>query len=231
MIDDILNINSKIYKSEKSFQSIFQKISENIMNNYTLSIKGNSYQLCEIEFYLETNGHNDPFIHGDIDQNFPGRWYFHKQNGKSYKSGTYKGLDITFGNDDKTTYGGILIRSIKKLATDEIIEGPCKVVNKILEIYGELDVKSFLQALLKLDKETDSNTVEVKKIDKMGLYIDFNDDNGNDNDNVICQVYGSSRVGLTLKKYTNEMEGYLTNPYRFINHLSHVQKYNSIGII
>jgi len=37
-------------------------------------------------------------------------WYFHRYGSKGYKSGTYKGLDITFGQD--SMYGGILIRSI-----------------------------------------------------------------------------------------------------------------------
>lgn len=64
-----------------------------------------------------------------------GQWYFHKF-GKSYKSGTYKGLDITFGKGS-IAHGGILIRAISQLdppPVNEFIEGPCNCVNKILAL-------------------------------------------------------------------------------------------------
>jgi hypothetical protein len=38
----------------------------------------------------------DPFSHCDAMQQTCAQWYFHKTGGK-YRSGTYKGLDVTFG--------------------------------------------------------------------------------------------------------------------------------------
>ena len=35
----------------------------------------------------------------------------------SFKAGTYKGMDLTFGNREKAVYGGILIRAIMNVET------------------------------------------------------------------------------------------------------------------
>lgn len=66
--------------------------------------------MCEIEFYLNCEGHKDTFTHGDTLQHENAKWYFHKMGG-NYKAGSYKGLDLTFGHRG-STIGGILIRSL-----------------------------------------------------------------------------------------------------------------------
>jgi hypothetical protein len=53
----------------------------------------------------------DEYTHCNDDQLKYGYWYFHKFPNGSYKGGTFKGLDITLGNN-KDKYCGILIRSI-----------------------------------------------------------------------------------------------------------------------
>ena len=73
------------------------------------------FRLSEIEFYFnDSDKHHDTFCHGDEHQKKLANWYFHRQNGKGFKTGTYKGLDISFGLGDKA-YGGILIRAISSL--------------------------------------------------------------------------------------------------------------------
>ncbi len=77
------------------------------MNEYLLTVNGDyKYRISEIEFYYNdlVDGkkgaaaiHPDTFTHGDEMQRLSGQWYFHKMNGKSYKVGTYKGLDLAFG--------------------------------------------------------------------------------------------------------------------------------------
>lgn len=66
--------------------------------------------------------------------------------GGTYKSGSYKGLDISFGKPDLSAIGGILLRSLMPVTVtnhngklivsggskDEFIEGPCNSVNRIL---------------------------------------------------------------------------------------------------
>ena len=95
-----------------------------------------------------------------------GKWYFHKF-GSSYKSGTYKGLDVAIGKGDGVAAGGILMRSLMPLrksskssegrlvfedAGDKssFVEGPCNCVNRILdetkpeEHKGGFDIKDLV---------------------------------------------------------------------------------------
>ncbi|KAJ3343705.1 hypothetical protein HDU93_006617 [Gonapodya sp. JEL0774] len=95
------------------------------------------FRLAELEFYWNhPTDHPDPFSHKNPDQALPMRWYFHKQ-GRSFRGGTWKGLDITFGGSrcgavDETSdasgvdsavgstwFGGILIRSLEAYGTIE----------------------------------------------------------------------------------------------------------------
>lgn len=54
--------------------------------------------------------------------------------------GTYKGMDLSFGKDDRAV-GGILIRAInsigavngKHLPPNDFVEGPCNSVQRIFE--------------------------------------------------------------------------------------------------
>ena len=116
--------------------SYFTSIANILLNECYLSVNGKKYRLMEIEFYLKCNGHTDPYTHGDPDQLLMNTFYFHKFKTNTYKGGTFKGMDLTFGNADENAYFGILIRSIEDTATGLIIEGPCNVVNKILQEYG-----------------------------------------------------------------------------------------------
>lgn len=114
------------------------------MNDYLLTVNNSfKYRISEIEFYYNdvdtTSVHPDTFTHGDEMQRECGQWYFHRF-GKTYKSGTYKGMDLSFGKG-KHAFGGILIRAItsvgaingKNLPPNEFVEGPCNTVSRILE--------------------------------------------------------------------------------------------------
>src|SRR3989338_4156712 len=111
----------------------FEKIARKIMCGMTLFAGDNKYMICEIQFYLYNGEHEDVFVHRHPLQKTKMQCYFHHTCDKehSYKSGTYKGLDITCG--DNESYGGILIRSIYNEDKKEMIEGPCKIVDEIIE--------------------------------------------------------------------------------------------------
>lgn len=77
--------------------------------------------------------------------------------GGKYKSGTYKGLDLTFGRPGSSV-GGILIRSLMPVTVeksgetlivsgggkDSFIEGPCNSVNRILKETCDKDIKDLV---------------------------------------------------------------------------------------
>jgi hypothetical protein len=130
----------------------FSYIANKILNNLIFIIMGIPHRICEIEFYLNSNRHQDLYIHGHTDQTIKGSWYFHRFNTGTYKNGTFKGMDIVLGskvenktarssNDGSqsmsTIYGAILVRSIININTNTnvLIEGPCKTVDYILQQY------------------------------------------------------------------------------------------------
>lgn len=107
----------------------FDDLAEKFLNKTILQNGNRKYRICEIEFYLYSSEHKDQYTHCYEEQLGTNGWYFHK-HGKSYKEGTYKGLDITLG-DGKNTYLGILIRSIMS-DKGNLIEGPCRCVNELI---------------------------------------------------------------------------------------------------
>jgi len=123
-------------------QELIQQIAESLLNKYVMVVGDKEYRLAEIEFYIKNDKHNDKYTHCDANQKKYSKWYFHRYHGGGYKSGTYKGVDLTLGNN--VTYFGILIRSIYDTDTDTMIEGPCRTVNKILELNGCTDVKEYM---------------------------------------------------------------------------------------
>ena len=75
----------------------------------------NLYRITEIEFYVnDKKHHTDIFCDDDQTKDDPLKWYFMKQNGKSYKAGTYKRVNLTFGKVGQPA-GGVHIRSILSL--------------------------------------------------------------------------------------------------------------------
>jgi hypothetical protein len=131
-------------KSIEDYDKQFVRIADSLLNDYLLTVNQDyKYRISEIEFYYndvhKSCVHPDTFTHGDEMQKKSGQWYFHRF-GKTYKVGTYKGMDLAFGKGDLAV-GGILIRAItsvgaangKHLPPDEFIEGPCNSVSRILE--------------------------------------------------------------------------------------------------
>ena len=82
-----------------------------------------AYRIVECEFYLWDDTHQDPTVHRDLVQYQFEKLYFHRtgiagqhKENASYKAGTYKCLDFTFGNDGVNGLPvracGMLIRGI-----------------------------------------------------------------------------------------------------------------------
>lgn len=123
-------------------QVFLEKVARSLLSKYVLVVGEKEYRIAEVEFYVKNDTHSDTYTHGDKNQKTFGKWYFHRYPNGSYKSGTYKGVDLTLGNKD--TYFGVLIRSIYDIETDEMIDGPCKTVNKILELNNCQDVAQYM---------------------------------------------------------------------------------------
>jgi hypothetical protein len=213
-IENVLTLDSQLY-TNKPINEKITMMSDILLNNTILSINKQNYRLVELEYYIKSTDHPDPFVHCDPHQQIKHKWYFHRLSGKGYKGGTYKGLDITIGYTNKLIFGGILIRSIQNIETKEIIEGPCKIVNKILETCNKNSIEEFIE----------NKPIPLSVEDPMlNLIIDTT--------NVLNKmgVFYGPRVGLTLKKSRDDIYKYIMKNYRATTYPEHIKVFKT-GII
>jgi len=184
------------------FQSTFDQIAKTLMTNYTLTFGTEIYYFAELEFYLNHDYHPDVFTHGNEMQLTCNQWYFH-MNGKSFKGGNYKGLDITFGSSG---YGGILIRALKSVFGNKYIDGPCLVVDKILEVCKKSDILSLVTDEYWNGSAFGPGILSIKSTSTPA----------------VVDITTSARVGLTLRK--DKQLSYIMRPYRYIAYPTLVRK-------
>ena len=118
-----MEINLKI--ESKNINDDFARIADDLMNHWILQSEESLYRVAEIEFYFQSDSHNDKYAHAHKLQKDTGRWYFHGS-----------GVDLTFGSKDMI--GGILIRAIcnlDKSKKEEYTYGP---LNTITELFSNL---------------------------------------------------------------------------------------------
>jgi hypothetical protein len=196
-----------IFNEIKNVNQTFNYLANKLLNEIYICTPTNKYKIIEIEFYYNSENHPDPFVHCDKEQNVPGNWYFHKMHGKSYKEGTYKGLDITFGIENGNSYGGILLRSIQNIQTNEITEGSCSIVNKILDDNNNIkSVKEFVKLFESANVKYYEKDI---KPSECPLYL-------LSTKNLKRHIYYAPRVGLSLKKSNGDRMKYIMKYYRFL---------------
>ena len=55
----------------------YLKIMNYLLNQCKLVVDGNEHELIELELYLHSKRHPDPFVHMNEQQMNFGTWYFH----------------------------------------------------------------------------------------------------------------------------------------------------------
>lgn len=138
--------------------------------------------------------------------------YFHRQ-GKTFRNGTYKGLDFTIGNSK--VFGGVLIRAVENLTEGTLIEGPSLVVDHILNLndVGSIDelVQGFTVSALTKSKQLYISDIASSPTSVAHKYS-------------AEKVYTCPRVGLTLKKNDNNQAKFIMRHYRFFLRPSKLKK-------
>ncbi len=181
------------------YYKYFLEQANKILNKSVLICNGVKVQICEIEFYFSDAIHLDPFNHKDEHQLTNGYWYFHRKNGGKYSGGNYKGLDITFGDFEKKIYAGILIRSIS--VDGKVIEGPCKIVNWILETCKVNSIDELVSQFDSVPGKISENILSLKGCENRGK-----------------NIVSAPRFGLSLNKVKDENDvrlNYIFKNYRF----------------
>lgn len=164
----------------------------------TLHAGKSIFRPVEVEVYYTSPDHPDPFTHRTALQKLPKRWYFHRQ-GASYRGGSFKGLDMTLG--DGNGEGGLLLRGITT-AEGTRIDGPCKLVEHLLQAAGYLSVAEFDAAI---------GTREVDDTDSP-LHLRWQEKARD------LEILATARVGLTLKRATADSahRDFIGRRYRWI---------------
>jgi 3-methyladenine DNA glycosylase Mpg len=176
----------------------FHGIADRLLNRSRLMVGGQSHRLVEIEFYYWSEAHPDPFTHRDPIQFHSGHWYFHRTHGV-YRSGSFKGLDLTFGQDNAS--GGVLIRGIET-SSGALIDGPSLCVDYLLDATGAGTVAELDRAINRRLAWEDGNPLRLEATDALDERT----------------LVRSPRVGLSLKKSASRSEAtrFVMRPYRYL---------------
>jgi hypothetical protein len=152
----------------------FTRIAEELLGRYRLIANGHSLRLRHIEFYHKSVEHPDPFVHGFEIQKTPCLWYFHRV-GSGYRGGTYKGMDLTFGDGELP--GGILFRAAET-EDGQRIQGPSNLVDYLLKVtkvksVADLDARighaDDPKSILFLQRQRRSDSISLIRKARVGL--------------------------------------------------------------
>jgi len=113
---------------------VFDKIADWLFNRVVLCVDNESFRFIEIEFYYYSDKHPDTYTYRKKEQLEHGRWYDHSS-----------GIDLTFG-DEKSNYGGVLIRGIKNLKNEKYISKPLIIKEIITKAWISKNIFSNLEA-------------------------------------------------------------------------------------
>lgn len=189
--------------ADGALQRWFERIARRLLFGCRLVASGVPLRIIETEAYYHGPGHEDPFAHRDPVQLTPGRWYFHRTGGQ-YRGGSFKGLDLSFGDRASNAYGGMLIRGVEG-PDRTVVDGPSLTVDRLLELTGHASVKA-------LDGAMGEQTAW-----QFGLPLKLVDE---PTTGPATWVTGP-RVGLSLRKrrYTPNDPAFpfLFRPYRFLS--------------
>jgi hypothetical protein len=184
----------------------FDGIAMRLLGSCRLRAAGSVNRLVEIEFYFDSQEHPDPFAHRHPEQATSGRWYFHRI-GPSYRGGSFKGFDLTFGNG--VAHGGILIRSLET-PNGRFVVGPSLCVDYILATTASASVAALASAIGGRSASDPESPLQLMDAP---------------NGNVDVTLFRSARVGLSLKRHNDAIAvDRLSRPYRFLTEPRRVTK-------
>jgi hypothetical protein len=175
----------------------FGQIAARLLNGCRLIVGETPHRFVEVEAYYNTPVHPDPFAHCDPVQKHGGRWYFHRTGG-IYRSGSFKGVDLAFG--DASAFGGFLIRGIEAEG-GPYIDGPSLTVDHLLETSGKRDVATLDAGVGERVAWDEDNPLQLEWTKELAPRT----------------VYRAPRVGLSLKRAKMPClhPKYIMRPYRY----------------
>lgn len=87
----------------------FSEIADVLQNRLVVQTGNATFRITELEFYYHGRNHPDPFVHKGEEQLRHLHWYFNKATS----------LDLTFGDANTGSHGGILLRGLEELGAEK----------------------------------------------------------------------------------------------------------------
>lgn len=183
----------------------FEKLAHQLMGQCRLIVGEEPHRIVELEFYLHSTHHPDPFTHCDPLQQEFGRWYFHRSGG-TYRNGSFKGFDLTFGTPG--AFGGILIRSLTT-PDGQLINGPSLCVDHLLRTTNADRVAD-------LDRTVDGRVVWDPE---SPIHLSIIEEE------TPIERFATARVGLSLKRNGDAVaQQFVLKRYRFLSEPRRIAK-------
>jgi hypothetical protein len=163
-------------------------------------------ELLELEFYLYSSEHPDPFVHRSHAQQRRAHWALHRV-GSGFRGGSFKGIDLAFASPPQ--FGGILLRSIRIHSPGtaaRLVCGPSLCVDALLALAGA-DSPAALAGLL--EGLPACGAAEPSARSPLSLHWGTPSQT----------VFSSARVGLRLPREAQQRRSameYIDRPYRFL---------------
>ncbi|VDC06151.1 unnamed protein product [Peniophora sp. CBMAI 1063] len=237
-ITELLNLSSGEPVTPESAHARFALIAQSLLHEHRIvwcnaaASAREEYEIVELEFYLNSEEHPDPYTHGSEEQTALGQWYFHRAPRKTpapqptagskpagYRGGTRKGLDITLGcplgHTGKKMRGGILLRTVRRISDGRIISGPSLLVDELLRVSSATSLTTLVDehwiGNISIDHHSPDakSWLSLERIDKSGA----------------CgTIYHSPRIGLDLSHSSvqvnkeNPRIRFVCAHYRFFMH-------------
>ena len=207
---------------EEGFEKRFEKIAKNLFNNFIIKTSYGDFRFEDIEFYFHSKKHPDYIAHPRKSE--PLIWYIND----------FGGIDINFKSeakkqnpndpwskycwDEESYYGGILIRQLKRISDEFILDSPLKVAELFRNLgcategNGAMPQLVYVKDLPKIDYDTikRNNLVKSeadedyrKKLKTISSWYS-NFDRSDDVDSYKDQVKKGYRyINITNKNYKN----------------------------
>ena len=201
-------INSSIAKQFESCSRNrtieFASLATGLINELRICVFDEVCQIVELEFYLYSKHHPDPFVHRDAMQKCFARWYLHRTGG-TLRNGSFKGLDLAMGSQG--SHFGVLIRSLQT-PSKGIVCGPCLCVDFLINKGGCQTVHGLNQTISARNVWDSRNPVHLSnKFPRSEL-----------------EIFSCPRVGLSTKIRSHTHSDYGSRCYRYLAHPRHVKK-------
>jgi hypothetical protein len=161
----------------------FTEIANTLQNEVIIRTETSKFRIAELEFYYHSRHHPDPYVHRGPDQLKHLHWYFNKA----------ASLDLTFGDPDTNSYGGILLRGLQQLLPADVatpfVSGPQLATRALVASWG-----SALNGATRLGLENNPSPFEPSEKPRR-----------------------TARIGLVLRPdEEDDAAPYISRPYRYI---------------